>query len=97
MRTRKFRVAGIAVLLAVSMSLVMSPVSLAAEPVAEEAAQQEWSNSWSPLRLFLHVWKAVVGVGDATPVPTDENGLTQATDSEEPDHGPSIEPNGRSL
>ena len=95
MRTRTFRVVGIAVLLVVSLSLPLSV--LAVEPVAEGAAQGELSSSWSPVQFFLDIWKSVFGGGNATPAATDDSGLTQAPEPTDPDFGPSIEPNGRSL
>ena len=94
MRTRRFRVVSLVLLLLVSLSLSAS--TLAVEPVADETTQEGWANSWSPVQFFLQVWKSVVGGGVTAPATTDENGLTQATE-EAPDHGPLIEPNGRSL
>ncbi len=95
MRTRRFRVIGIALLVVASLSLSSS--LLAIEPVAEETPQGELSGSWSPVQFFLNIWKSVVGGGDTAPAATDDNGLTQSPQSADPDFGPSIEPNGRSL
>jgi|GEM_PF-4787356 len=95
MRTRRFRVIGIAVLLVVSLSLSSSV--LAIEPVADQTPQGELSSSWSPVQFFLDIWKSVFGGGNTTTPSTDDSGLTQAPESIDPDFGPSIEPNGRSL
>lgn len=95
MRTKRFHVIGIAVLLVVSLSLSTSVLAIG--PVAEQAPQGELSSSWSPVQFFLDIWKSVFGGGNTTPAGTDDSGLTQAPESTDPEFGPSIEPNGRSL